>query len=265
MEVYGDAPIDWVWKNSAIRVNDLWIQPSSFANHIGRHSDSLISVSDDPSYQISLLGSVSLLKYRNQFFAIATQHQVASNQISRLALSVDAEAHFVTAGKYLFRTNETKEDPGEEHDLCAFDFTEPVSEGLLEQSRFFDVSKRNVVSDGERIVCGGVYGYAFSDHTVKIDDDDQENTRLEAIHRINREVICKYNGDAFDGQLAHWFGESVREVDVDGFSGAPVFAIVGQVGEFACKYSGTVVRGGGGNLYSLKAETVLRFLEAVAE
>ena len=198
--VYGEASLEWIWRNGAIRVNDLWISPRSFAGHMGRHSDSLIQVSEDTNFQVNLLGSVSILRFGGNFFAIASQHQVDSKSIDRIALSVDGKAIFVTANRYFFRTAEGVSELREEHDLCAFEFTDSVADGSIEKGRFFDLTSESIVSNGDRIVCGGIYGFAFEDHNVEIDSSEPAETKLTAINRINREVICKYCGEAFDGE-----------------------------------------------------------------
>ena len=137
-------------------------------------------------------------------------------------------------------------------DFAVFDFTSSVLDGTLSKSRFFCLTQKSCIYEGEKILCGVVYGFAFEDHCVILGED--EFCSVIEIRRTNREVVCEYRGNSLGGETACWFGPSISTVCVDGFSGSPVFSVVDGSTGYSLRFSGMVVRGGCGYLHAIKGD-----------
>jgi len=244
-----------------VRVGDVWINANEIAGYLARYSENLFCLNYDPIWEVSRRGTCSLLRYKNGFYAVSTFHQIRDLQADHLAIQSGREQRYVTGGALYWDERVHGPERDDAFDLAVIDYTQTTERGLIDDRMFWPHFGLEFLRNNEAINFLFVIGFADSDQSNDMIEDSDGNFRLEHMTLSKRMISCSYGGNSFQSEV--FLAEMHRQVDIDpnGFSGSPVFAICGSEGEYCVKFAGIVLRAGGGRFHCLKHTRIRSLLD----
>ena len=254
---------------SAVKVQDLWCPASSVTKRLGEFVSPIFELFPGEPYEIGSIRSCVRIQFANRYLVVATQHEFREKgtkklvALDKVGLRSDTEESYLTPSCFYFAKEANAENLLDHHDLCFFDFTESVENGLFRRDKFINIERIGAIAQGERILAGAVYGYAFQDQVWEYDESGDLDFRLLHIGTKIRESVCTYLGKGLDVSTTKWEAKGSKNFDANGMSGGAAFALVGNSDAFEAKFIGLVVRGGNGIFYTINAESVVMYLNAI--
>ena len=193
-------------------------------------------------------GSITGLSYRNKKFAVCTAHQIWRDEedelISpRIGFKEEVGMGYIGSNSPLYYS---LEDPNKEsklptHDVCVFDFSKQVIDHPKVSHKFFNLSSDKFLGNGDNVIMYLICGYISSDTDYQLDDPEGVVRNVSVVTK-HTQIWCKpVVEDVYCG-----FGKCkqmhIYNFDPDGFSGAPVFAIVVENHQPTIKFAGVVTK-----------------------
>lgn len=241
--------------------------PNDIQTHLGRYCDSLKFYNVGSPYEMGTSGSCALLKYKNRYFAFATQHQFKGKDVNYACLRAKDKNMYITSSSYRDWIAPISEEWMDRFDLRALEFTSSVNSGAIDSSRFFPIAEDNIISNGEEPLCFLAYGCAHTEQDYILDERDDAERPLIEIKQRMRVWICDLQAQGSDDSLFKLRFDPQGAYNSDGFSGGAVFSIVHRdISDFRVKFAGIVCRGGTGRfLNAIKVDSVRLMLDAITK
>jgi len=246
---------------TSIKVGNLLVPVEKASNLISFSAKALLHSNFGQRNELSFCGSSTLLRQDDRYWALASRHQCRGFSVENMVLSTGNPGEYTTSNRVTWLGSSVNLSQSDEFDLVAFDFSEPVSAGVLDPSHFVSGLNSNFLQTGDKVMAMIVHGFRDEDQKISWDEDDELGPRISHFHSAKREIYCKYHGDSFEDSMARLTPYDENLFEMNGLSGAPVYALVSSGLDFAFKFAGMVLRGGGGNIHLLKHTVIRRLLE----
>lgn len=196
--------------------NSLVVPATSLGPHLRRYTFPAIFQSElNGETILTKGGSLAKVKADGRFFAITAYHVISENnyKLTQLCLPQLRPNYFVTS--HAVRLPASKEAL-DQFDFVCFEFTEPVNEGLLDASDWFDATyDLNRTTDVEAVMVGCI-GYPSHRNSIQYE---------ERTYAVAPDLVW---GDQKSSSIADRRSFSpVSPIDYEpsGMSGAPVFGL----------------------------------------
>lgn len=201
---------------TSVSDNGLIVPIDSLGEHIRRYSFPAIfhsSIQDEAI--LTKGGSLAKVRTDNRYFAITAYHVISNNNydLTQLCLPEITPGRFVSSHAARFPASRAAED---DYDFVTFEFTDPVNEGLLSRSDWFDVTydlNRSADFDAMLMVC---LGYPSHRNFIQYD---------EKLYPVTPNAVW---GEQIEPMIHHRRSFApINPVAYDpiGMSGAPVFGL----------------------------------------
>ncbi len=242
----------------AVNVNGLLVSGRAFQDFAGRFITNLTVWTHDNDFKVQLRGTSTLIEYRNRFFMLATQHQLKGVNYEDVGILDDDGKNLISSGGMRAFLSEDLLGRSDAYDVIAFDFTEPVSAGVLQRSKFFsfrDPPPDNVSSNILALVSSGF-------PTEHQDYDLYENNAL-GLTRVSLTAELSHQ----PSDLAQLTAKYVKKIDFspDGLSGGSVFVVLLNNQRPYGYFAGLVQRSGCKSFHFLKSGYIKSFLDSFVE
>lgn len=224
-------------------------------------------MADETGRNISFQGSAFCTKFRDRYLLLCTSHQLKGTALDRICLPGLQEGRVISSGGFGNYTSQSGAPLFGAHDLAYFDFTGPVQSGLVSPNQFLNLNELTLLSrDDTTLRFYFAIGFANADDETQysLGEDFDFGFQLDAIHGKKRILVCEALDESSDDEHVNLQRLGDRVVHPGGFSGGPVFCLVeAKNGEFAVKFSGITQMGGTSNLYALRSQHVMHFLDEI--
>lgn len=236
---------------TAIDFNGVMCNARRFDSVLAKYVRPLIIKSEHEIYKVYVRGSATPIKYRNRFFLLCTQHQIADIPLEDVSILKNDGSVLITTGGV--RHFETRGDT-DLRDLVAFDFTEPCADHPDLVSDFFHFREPPPDAPSADTVFVQVTGFPSARQLYEL---DRNRLGLQKY-----KVLCKLHSQPRDEALIALKPINTLKVDPDGMSGGCAFSVQFVSGKAFAFFAGIVVRGGLDRLYILKSGFIKDFLDA---
>ena len=202
---------------TSVDVNGFFVPANSLANHLRRFSEpALFNTEEAGAYSLTKSGSLARIKFRKQYFALTSRHQVIGPhyKFDQLCMVAHDERTLFTSHSVVFP--EGDEDQQDDFDVLLFEFTELVTSGRLPASGWYDVSDdfhRKGPRQPGRVCCIGYPGYR---NTINYDEMGYPRAP-DAVWGVEVDPVLS-------GRLSFEPQPKIA-FDPAGMSGAPVFGL----------------------------------------
>ena len=249
-----------------ICVNGVFVPAVKLPEVLQVYSHNLIHFIDqdnlDPTSYLSLprfIGTISGVSYRSRKFAICTAHQIWRDDEEeiinpRIGFKEEIGTGYIGSNSLSYYN---LDDPATEsnlptHDVCVFDFTKQVLEHPKISHKFFNLSSDKFLSNGDDIIMYFICGYIYSPEDYNYSDHDGIVDEVKIVTKYTQ-VWC--NPVPHDTHSSLGMCKQIHDYnfDPDGFSGAPVFAIVIENYQPTIKFAGIVTEF---NVWKEKSRTI---------
>jgi hypothetical protein len=218
--------------DTSVDFNGLVVPANSVAHHIMSYtSPALFYTENNDPYSITKSGSLSKVRYKDRYFALATHHQVQgeSYAFGQLCIHNIERKIFNTSNCVFFPDGDSSSK--EEFDCLLFEFTEAVNGKGLSRIGWYDIEndlKRHKIPDSLAFCCIGYPGFR------NIIDYEQESYIVAPNAVFGRE-----SKPALRERLSF---KPINEISYDpiGMSGGPVFGLTLENGTVAANFSGVL-------------------------
>jgi len=245
---------------TSVRVGSLWVPANYVERAFARYVNRPLYFSESGKLMY-LLGSASNISIAGRFFVVCCKHQLSDVQVQHVLFSTEQDFRFRNGERFVFADTPEDKDFEQRDDLCFFDVTSAVLDGRLNAANFFSIDGDLALSASDDPIAFVVRGFAFDDNTVQVPDDFESDFSISGVHGVNRSFVCLEHDDSSDQTLLCLLRGEEFGISVNGFSGAPAFALVYlSDGFISSKFAGLVARGGGRSFYIIRAKFVHDFL-----
>ncbi|MEO1182326.1 MAG: hypothetical protein AAFX51_16100, partial [Cyanobacteria bacterium J06636_28] len=211
---------------TSIQVGRLIIPAASQADYWSRFAEPCLLYNEGfEPYELSISGSLTLVKIHDRYFAISTQHQLAiqSYNYDQVSLTDKTSQTMTTSHAAFF-----PEDKNRELDCLIYEFTDVRNEGKLPEHSWFDLTSQ--FNNRSRIKVMSVYAIGYPGYRNHID-------YCKSHYGISPNGIYGEPSDtSISGRHAFKPKHSL-DYEPSGMSGGPVFGLSltpnGVIGFFA--------------------------------
>lgn len=236
----------------SVDVNGTLIPGCSTGNSLSRYTRIAAVFNDDETYKISLLGSMTAIRFNGREIALTTQHQLRGVDESRVGILTDTGSRLITSGGSRRYPPNAETDA---YDIIAFDFSDPCKSRPELQSYFFDLR-----SPPPDTLIENVLAVLLTDYISKEQDYDiADNNHLGL---VRRRIACRFDTQPSDDALLRVKPLQPLDKSPDGMSGGTAFMIMNENSAHKAYFAGIIVRGGQNELYIIKAGYVFDFLKS---
>ncbi|MEM0989870.1 MAG: hypothetical protein AAGK00_13395 [Pseudomonadota bacterium] len=160
-----------------------------------------------------------------------------------------------TAG---FAEISSRSSDDDKYDLCAFDYTPQSGTTPHLRGAFFHLHSDSIWSPAEDVVAFIAAGHAFDDQQFYSKGGNHH-------HCVVRSITCHSFEQPPDQSLGRVKPYDDIEVDPNGFSGGPIFAMCAAQETVRVKLAGIINRAGRSAIHFIKASDVLALLQATKD
>ena len=193
-------------------------------------------------------GSITGISYRTKKFAVCTAHQVWRDDeeelvSARIGFKEDVGMGYIGSNSLSYYS---LKDPATEsklptHDVCIFDFSKQVLEHPTVSHKFFSLPSDKFLNNGDNVVMYLICGHISSETDYRIDDSEGVVGNVNVVTRYTQ-IWCNPVSPSVYSDLGMCTQMHNYNFDPDGFSGAPVFAIVVESYQPKIKFAGIVTK-----------------------
>lgn len=218
--------------DTSVDFNGLIVPANSVAHHIMSYtSPALFYTENNDPYSITKSGSLSRVRYKDRYFALATHHQVRGEnyEFDQLCIHNIERKTFNTSNRAFFPEGDSSSK--EDFDCLLFEFTDAVSGKGLSQVGWYDIEndlRRHMTPKSLVCCCIGYPGFRN-----RIDYDQA------AYIVAPNAVFGRESSPALQGRLSF---KPINEISYDpvGMSGGPVFGLSVESGKVVANLSGVL-------------------------
>lgn len=221
-----------------VELNGIYLPASLAADRVRHAAVALYTKTDGAWSQIGQSGSAFLYEYRGRRFCVFTKHQLAHSEPSKVYINLASDPHTLHSGGRFIPGIDF--GIGDEGDLCAIEMPWTLPKTNLGASVFFRSRPPAPVMTSSRLFVVG-----FPSELRHFEG----NEVCEQIHLNQvRSYLVSCDWDEDGHHVGNLLGGGLLDTkahgNLDGFSGAPVFAISAITR--AIEFCGIVTRGGNG-------------------
>lgn len=254
------------------------IEPENFQSTVtseilSSFTDAVFEFAEDGSGATEVLGTQTLLRWRDKYFVVLTYHQlklVASGapKICLIGTNLWIGPHsIVPFGEPISMSVDA------EFDLCVLDFTHHVKFGRIAAERFFVVWKDNLLTPEDKLIVASNPGYPVEKQEYSssvtfevVDGQEIPSYKLDGVNL--KPTISSLLPDSANtdwGEYIQWKEVYSSGEDPNGRSGSPIFGLVQNSDKLRVKFAGIVFMGGFDLLHAYTGQTVCRIMQAAKE
>lgn len=142
-------------------------------------------------------------------------------------------------------------------DICVLDFTESMLP-YPQMSKHFAVLRNEEIWDGREDVLSLVaFGCPYDDQNYDVGEARHFGAAIRA-------VACEINGELSDKSVLRLSTVERLDVDPNGMSGGPVFAVCRSGLEFRAKFAGIITRAGKSTIHAVRSTRIIPLLDGFA-
>lgn len=243
----------------SVTLNGVLVPIRSVESALARYVDNLVVWNDDPTFKVSLSGSMTLVHYQGRCLALCCQHQFEGHHEPERVSILDRDGHMCTSSggmRGMTHTNDT-----DYTQLVAFDFTEPCAANPSLKARFFNLRKFPADVPSSDVIFIVAAGFPSEDQAP-----GYRLAEANAIEVVKRILVCRLgsrNDQSADDALLTIRPLQVLNFDPEGMSGGSAFFVLMEDGEPVAYLGGVIVRGGKDALHVIKIGYIQRFLDQI--
>ncbi|MEI9405906.1 hypothetical protein [Mesorhizobium argentiipisi] len=235
-----------------VRLNGLVIPGKSIQRALSRYAFNLVVLNDHETYQVSLVGSATAVRFGGRYILLCSNHQLRTVDPQQVAMLKDDGSILVTSGG--FRAYRPRLDT-DGNDIAAFDFTEPVEAHPDLKKRFFDFTELPPDTPAPNVMAMLLTGFPSAGQAYELEAKNH-------LGLARLDVLCLPDGQPKDGALIRVRATSPLRIDPDGMSGGSAFVIQMVGAELKAYFAGIILQGRE-LFHVLKSGYVMAFLRSV--
>jgi len=211
-----------------------------------RYVTNLLIVNEDPTYQLSLRGSLTLVRFDTRYLGICCRHQIKGCDIEKIGIFLSCGKTIVTSNGGFWLANDNSIDA---FDLLLLDFSDTVKEHPELASRFFAFDETPPDYSGVSPRLLQVSGFPYFHQKYELDNGFFGST--------NFTCICDDPKEISDPSLIRITTSYELDFDPDGLSGGSVFSVqLDKNIQGRVFFAGIVTRAGKNHVHFIKSDYI---------
>ena len=181
---------------NSVKVQNVFVPRQGLQKVLGAFSFNLLIWNHDSSYEVSLLGSASPIRYRGHYFLLCTRHQIKDVNTKDIGIHTGDAGRVVTSSDFTTIEIGPAGQETDLEDIVAFGFDRACQMNPHLKSRFFDIGDTVANFDENETVeiLNSGYPTSVQDYDVYASQHvtfRRRSTMLKTDGSTNDETVCR--------------------------------------------------------------------------